>query len=73
MDGATRAKEPLPAFVTLDYANGESQEVPAFADEWTKTLVLARVPWPMDYYEGRNDVWVEASKVRRRVIDPKAG
>ncbi|MGM7776156.1 hypothetical protein ACSVHC_09075 [Arthrobacter sp. KNU-44] len=71
VDGATMPKEPLPVLVMLDYNNGQSHEVPAFAYGWTKTLVLVSVPWPMDYYEGRKEVWVEASRVRRRTIDPR--
>lgn len=70
VEGATRVKEPLPVFVMLDYNNGQSHEVPAFAYGWTKVHVLVSVPWPMDYYEGRKEVWVEASRVRRRTIDP---
>ena len=71
LEGATRAKEPMPVFVMLDYTNGQSHEVRAFAYGWTKAHVLVSVPWPMDYYEGRKEVWVEASRVRRRTIDPR--
>jgi hypothetical protein len=70
LESATRPKEPLPVFVTLDYDNGQSREVPAFAYGWTRVHVLVSVPWPEEYYEGRKDVWVEASRVRRRTIDP---
>ncbi|WP_284763351.1 hypothetical protein [Arthrobacter sp. efr-133-R2A-63] len=69
LEGATMPKEPLPVFVKLDYDNGQSHEVPAFAYGWTKVHVLVQVPWPEEYYEGRKDVWVEASRVRRRKID----
>lgn len=71
VEGATKAKEPLPVFVVLDYENGQSHEVPAFAYGWTRVHVLVSVPWPKDYYEGRKEVWVEASKVRRRTIGPR--
>lgn len=71
LEGATKPKEPLPVFVKLDYESGQSHEVPAFAYGWTKVHVLVSVPWPMDYYEGRKEVWVEASRVRRRTIDPR--
>jgi hypothetical protein len=69
VEGATRPKEPLPVFVMLDYNNRQSYEVPAFAYGWTKVHVLVSVPWPEEYYEGRKDIWVEASRVRRRKID----
>lgn len=71
VEGATTAKEPRPVFVMLDYNNEQSHEVPAFAYGWTRVHVLVSVPWPMDYYEGRKEVWVEASKVRHRTIDPR--
>ncbi|MFK4298572.1 hypothetical protein ABH924_003743 [Arthrobacter sp. GAS37] len=69
LDGAVEAREPLPVFVVLDYDNGETHEVMGFAYGWTRAHVLVKVPWPMDYYEGRKDVWVEVSRVRRRTID----
>lgn len=69
VEGATKAREPLPVFVTLDYDNGASNEIAGFAYRWTQAHVLVSVPWPMDYYEGRKEVWVEASRVRRRKID----
>ncbi|WP_437771103.1 hypothetical protein [Arthrobacter sp. KNU40] len=71
VEGLTRPKEPLPVFVMLDYNNGQSHEVPAFAYWWTRVNVLVSVPWPMDYYEGRKEVWVEEPRVRRRIIDPR--
>jgi hypothetical protein len=69
LEGATKAKEPLPVFVILDYDNGQTHEIPGFAYGWTHAHVLVSVPWPMEYYEGRKEVWVEASRVRRRKID----
>ncbi|GAP61393.1 hypothetical protein AHiyo1_50930 [Arthrobacter sp. Hiyo1] len=69
LEGATKAPEPLPVFVVLDYENGETREVMGFAYGWTRAHVLVEVPWPMEYYEGRKEVWVEASRVRRRKID----
>ncbi|WP_028265949.1 hypothetical protein [Arthrobacter sp. MA-N2] len=69
VEGATMPKEPLPVFVQLDYDNGETHEVPAFAYGWTRVHVLVSVSWPMEYYEGRKQVWVEASRVRRRRLD----
>ncbi|MFK4299890.1 hypothetical protein ABH924_005080 [Arthrobacter sp. GAS37] len=64
--GATKAPEPLPVFVVLDYDNGETHEIAGFAYGWTRAHVLVSVPWPMEYYEGRKEIWVEASRVRRR-------
>lgn len=71
VDGATIARKPLPVFVMLDYDNGDSHEVPGFAYQWTPAHVLVNVPWPMDYFEGRKQVWVAASNVRRRPLDPR--
>lgn len=66
---AAKAREPPPVYAVLYYENGETREVMGFAQGWTQAHVLVALPWPMDYCEDRNEVWVEASKVRRRKID----
>lgn len=61
----------LPVWVNLDYDDGTQREVFGFALSWTDTHVFVQVPWEMDYFEGRKDVWVESSRVRRRQLNPR--
>lgn len=69
--GATKPKKPVPVLVKLTFVNGRRMELPSFAHAWSKTHVLVAVDWPMSYYTTVKQVWLPASDVRRRPVEPQ--
>ncbi|MGO4470354.1 hypothetical protein AB4Y95_00245 [Arthrobacter sp. M-10] len=67
---ATRPKKTIPVWVRVAVDDGSERTEPGFAQGWTREHVLVQVQWPADYYKGAREFWVEATRVRRRVIDP---
>ena len=66
----TRPNKTLAVRVRVAVDDGSERTESGFALGWTKTHVLVQVQWPAEYYKGAREFWVEAERVRRRVIEP---
>ena len=63
--------KPLPVWVRLPLDDGTEARVKGFALGWTAERVLVQVLWAREYYRAATQVWVDAGRVERRVIDPQ--
>ncbi|WP_138415299.1 hypothetical protein [Sinomonas gamaensis] len=67
----TQAHKALPVWVRLTFDDGRPERTEkGFAKAWTEHFVLVQVLWTIAYYRGAREFWVEASSVKRRVIEP---
>ncbi|WP_437770642.1 hypothetical protein [Arthrobacter sp. KNU40] len=67
----THPKKSIPIWVRVAVDDGSERTESGFALGWTKTHVLVQVQWPAEYYKGAREFWVDAERVKRRVLKSK--